>query len=195
MYMQNQKLKYILKYMHIVLDLDETLVCVSLEPTTHPDFKFKLDGLTYYGRKRPGLDLFLSYVFKKFKTVNIWTAATRPYGTIILNNIMTPSQIKRLTFFNTREDLTKVEGGSCTKQLKKIFNGKHGLTPADTIMIDDRADVLRDNPGNGIKIPAWKGDKSDKYLPKLIIILEGIFYHNIGFGHFPSVLDLTTLVD
>jgi hypothetical protein len=68
------------------------------------------------------------------------------------------------------------------------------MTINNTVMIDDRKDVLRDNPGNGILIPAWKGQVGDTYLAKLIIILDGIFHHNLGFGHYGHVLDLRTLV-
>lgn len=181
--------------MHLVLDLDETLVSVSL--SEHPDaFKFTLEKATYYGRKRPHLDLFLTYVFNRFETVNIWTAATADYARHVIKNIMTPDQIRRLKFIRTREDLgSKIH----LKPLKVIFNSpeaiKLGITPSNTIMIDDRTDVLRDNPGNGIVIPPWKGDKQDLYLPSLIIVLDGILHFNLGFGQGDKVIDLRSIVD
>lgn len=184
-------------YMHLVLDLDETLISVSLSPIKKPDFIFTLQGEAYYGRKRPGLDMFLKFVFKRFNTVSVWTAATRCYAVQVLKHIMTPRQISKLAFFKTRQDLESEFG--YYKPLSKIFRDpvarRVHMTGKNTIMIDDKASVLRDNPGNGILIPAWKGGKSDNYLAKLIIIMDGIFHHNLGFGHFGHVLDLRHLVN
>jgi len=185
--------------MHLVLDLDETLIHVSLTPVKECDFTFVLQGTTYYGKKRPNLDLFLTFAFKRFHSVSIWTAATAAYAKKIINNIMTPDQQKNLAFFKTRKDLEKVNKGPYFKPLRKIFSTSKAhqlhMHKHNTIMIDDRDDVLHDNPGNGIKIPPYRGLNSDKYLPKLLIILDGILHHNIGFGHFSKVIDLQQLVD
>ena len=185
--------------MHLVLDLDETLISVSvLRPNTY-DFSFILNGTTYYGKKRPGLDLFLRFAFKNFETVSIWTAATREYAVKIVKYIMTEKQIAALMFFKTRKDLAMSPGGSYFKPLRTIFTDPKaktkGITPETTVMIDDKAEVLRDNPGSGILIPAWKGVQSDKYLHKLLIVLDGIVKHGIVFGHFGKVMDLTSIVD
>lgn len=185
--------------MHLILDLDETLVSVSMDPIKDPDFKFTLQGIMYYGKKRPGLDLFLTFAFKRFVSVSVWTAATCEYARKVISNIMTPDQKEKLAFFNTRKDLETMNQVSYYKPLDKIFKAnkakKLGITKANTIMIDDKENVLVDNPGNGILIPAWKGNKKDKYLPKLLIILDGVMHHGIVFGHFPKVLDLRHLVD
>lgn len=184
--------------MHLVLDLDETLISVSLRPIKNPHFTFTLQGEKYYGRKRPGLDLFLSFAFKKFESVSVWTAATRDYALRIIQHIMTPEQRKSLAFLRTRRDLA-TEKGPYYKPLKNIFATagakRIGMTIDNTVMVDDRDDVLRDNPGNGIKIPPWRGVRGDKYLPKLLIILDGILHHNLSFGHFGRVFDLKTLTD
>lgn len=185
--------------MHLVLDLDETLVSVSIRPIKEYDFMFALQGIQYYVKKRPGLALFLTFAFKKFKTVSVWTAATRDYAIIILEHIMNKSQLRKIIFFKTRCDLASESGNKYYKPLKKIFTDpiaiQLGINQDNTIMIDDRDDVLRDNPGNGIKIPPFKGDMRDKYLAKLLIILDGILHHNLGFGHFRHVMDLKSLVD
>lgn len=182
--------------MHLVLDLDETLIHITLRPMSSPDFTFRLDGDTYYGKKRPGLDLFLRYIFSKYTSVGVWTAATKSYADRVLHKIMSKEQIRQLKFLKTRRDLTRIPGQSYIKQLRRVFDTpEYGMSPHNTIMIDDRADVLRDNPGNGLLIPAFKGSSRDRYLSKLIIILDGILHHNLGFGHFPKVLDLKTLTD
>lgn len=185
--------------MHLVLDLDETLIHVSVTPVKEYDFTFVIQGSRYWGKKRPNLDLFLRFVFKRFQSVSVWTAATAEYAKRVVHAIMTPEQRKKLAFFKTRQDLTAPKDGPYFKPLSKIFRSKKakrmGMTPQNTIMIDDRDDVLSDNPGNGIKIPAWKGVKSDQYLAKLLVILNGVMHHNIAFGDFPEVMDLKNLVD
>lgn len=185
--------------MHLVLDLDETLIHVSVTPVKEYDFTFVIQGSRYWGKKRPNLDLFLTFAFKRFQTVSVWTAATAEYAKRVVHAIMTPEQRKKLAFFKTRQDLTAPKGGPYFKPLSKLFKSskakKIGMSPHNTVMIDDRDDVLRDNPGNGIKIPAWKGTKSDQYLAKLLVVLDGVFHHNLGFGHYPRVIDLKHLVD
>lgn len=182
--------------MHLVLDLDETLIHITLKPIDDPDFTFRLDGDTYYGKKRPGLDTFLRYIFSKYESVSVWTAATKNYADKVLSKIMTTEQIRRLKFLKTRRDLTRIPGQPYMKQLQRVFNDpSYGISAENTIMIDDRADVLRNNPGNGLLIPPFKGSSRDQYLLKLIIILDGILHHNLGFGHFPRVLDLRALTD
>jgi TFIIF-interacting CTD phosphatase-like protein len=185
--------------MHLVLDLDETLIHVSMTAVKGYDFSFVLQEETYYGKKRPNLDLFLTFAFKRFESVSVWTAATADYAKRVLDKIMTPSQRKKLAFFKTRKDLETIPNGPYFKPLSKLFRDakarKLSMKARNTIMIDDRDDVLRANPGNGIKIPPWKGCKTDKYLAKLLIVLDGAVHHQLDFGHYPRVFDLCELVD
>ena len=185
--------------MHLVLDLDETLIHVSVQKPTTYEFSFILSGTTYYGKKRPGLELFLKYAYKNFETVSIWTAATQEYAHKIVKYIMSEAQISSLMFFKTRKDLAISPKGIYFKPLKTIFNDAkakvRSITTETTIMIDDKAEVLCDNPGNGILIPVWRGDQKDKYLLKLLIVLDGIIKNNIIFGHFGKVIDLANIVD
>lgn len=185
--------------MHLVLDLDETLIHVSMIPVKDHDFTFTIGGVRYFGKKRPNIDLFLKFAFSRFDSVSVWTAATAEYAKKVVGHIMTKEQRSQLAFFKTRRDLESSNPGPYFKPLRQMFDTPKakqiGMTVHNTIMIDDRDDVLRDNPGNGIKIPAWKGNRNDKYLPKLLIILDGVLHHNLGFGHFNRVIDLRTLVD
>jgi TFIIF-interacting CTD phosphatase-like protein len=97
--------------MNIILDLDETLVSVTIKPLRVFDFKFVLadqmtgQPVTYYVLKRPNLDIFLKYIFKHFKSVAVWTAATRPYAVKVLQGIMTSVQLDSLSFVKCRTDL------------------------------------------------------------------------------------------
>lgn len=160
----------------IILDLDETLIHSETNPTKmiNPDFTFTITGEKYYVRKRPGLDQFLVYLFKKFKVIGVWTAATRDYATKIVNNIFLPEQKARLKYFMSRKHMIKGQ-----KALHRIFDSTTdqectACTRYNTIMIDDNPDVLENNPGNAIQIPQWLGKGKDDYLFKLMIVLQSI---------------------
>lgn len=180
--------------MHLFLDIDETLIHTSLKPVKTPDFTFVLGGDTYYVLLRPGLKKFLSFVFKNFESVNIWTAATKEYAHIIMKHILTEAQFKKLGFFNTRAHTI---AGS--KPLSLVFKSetakKAGIKPDNTIMIDDKTTVLKWNPGNGIVLPAWTGDVNDKYLLKLVIVLKGILEHKLIIDPKTKYLELTEITD
>lgn len=185
--------------MHIVLDLDETLVSVTTSRPGQHNFDFKIGNVTYYVRKRPHLDLFLGYIFKNFETVNVWTAATRPYAETVLRGIMTEQQIRSLTYVLAREDLAINYNGTITKPLAKMYRGISGgppLDPDQTLMIDDRISVVENNQGNAIIVPPWTGNNGDIALAQLVVILDGIFKHcnKLAFSQYQRYFKLQDLV-
>ncbi len=161
--------------MNIVLDIDETLIHAVTRK--HKDSKFTIKfvkGEQYYILVRPGLKSFLRYVFKNFKSVNIWTAATKEYAIAILSHILTKTQISKLKFFNTRKQC-RPDG---SKPLMSIFNTPHAIksniNKNNTLMVDDKEYVLKHNKGNGIIIPAWLGNPNDDALSRLIVLFDVI---------------------
>jgi TFIIF-interacting CTD phosphatase-like protein len=190
--------------MNIVLDLDETLVSVTLSNKRAYDFKFKLhdqatnQSLWYYVQKRPHLDSFLRYIFKKFKSVSVWTAATHNYATQVIRHIMTPEQIQRLAFVKTRGDLKVFSNGSYSKPLHHVFKKHDFIQKNNTIMIDDRRSVMVENLGNAIIVPPWQGNNpDDMYLVKLGIVLNGILVNQdiIGLDTHTDVIYLKDIVE
>lgn len=190
--------------MNIVLDLDETLVSVTNNPSRAFDFKFSLiDNSTrrplwYYVLKRPNLHIFLRYIFKKFQTVSVWTAATRDYALNVIKGIMTPEQISRLAFVKTRSDLKMFNNGAYTKPLHTLFNNNETIKKHNTLMIDDRRSVLVENLGNAIIVPAWQGiNVNEQYLAQLIIVLNGILSNQdkIGLHTHTDVIYLKDIVE
>ena len=161
--------------MNLVLDIDETLIHAVTRKNKKASFSIKFStGEQYYILVRPGLKKFLRYVFKNFKTVNIWTAATKDYAIAIMSNVLTKQQISRLKFFNTRKQCSS--DGS--KPLVDIFDTpqakKLGITRFNTLMIDDKSGVLKHNPGNGIIVQPWIGNQSDNSLDRLTLLLDVI---------------------
>ena len=161
---------------HIVLDIDETLIHTKM--TERPcEHCFSIEKTKYYVMYRPHLAEFINYIFSNFETVNIWTAATYDYAKNIISKILhtlliDKTQLTRLKFFNTRQQVS-VDG---TKKLTKLFNTDFAkslnILETNTIMIDDKPSVFNYNTGNGFIIPAWTGKKSDKFLLKLIKVID-----------------------
>lgn len=189
--------------MNIILDLDETLVSVTIKPLRVFDFKFALadqmtgQPVTYYVLKRPNLDIFLKYIFKNFKSVAIWTAATRPYAVKVLQGIMTSVQLESLSFVKCRTDLKVDASGAYSKPLHRVFQTHPVIKKHNTLMIDDRRSVLVENLGNAIIVPAWKGiGTEDPSLAQLIIILNGILQYQevLDFNMHKEVMYLKDLV-
>lgn len=178
---------------NVVLDLDETLIHSYITPVKC-DFKIDLQDNIYYVKKRPGLAKFLVYLFRKFKTVSVWTAATQDYAVQVIANIFTKKQREKLKFFHTRRH-TRMG----TKPLEMIFNSKEAkrlnINQNNTVIIDDKSEVVYYNPGNGIIVPAWHGNPSDTYLAKLIIVLSGIIRHRMITDSNSIYLELRDITD
>jgi TFIIF-interacting CTD phosphatase-like protein len=162
---------------HIILDLDETIVSITEKPSASDHFQFTIGSTTYYGQKRPGLKPFLEYIFKTFDSVNVWTAATRAYADHVLHFILTPRQRAQLKFLYTRDNVqVEKKTGMYSKPLRKIFSTPEakalGITRKNTLMVDDREDIFKNNKGNGMVIPPWHRHAHDKYLNHLTRVLK-----------------------
>jgi TFIIF-interacting CTD phosphatase-like protein len=175
--------------MNIVLDLDETIIH-SHQNNRNYDFVVDIPGGgRYYVSKRPNLKLFLQFVYKEFRTVSYWTAATEPYAYAILKNILTVQQQERTPIIFTRKHLSiRRDNGRPYKPLSKIFQlsfaQSNRILPSNTIMVDDLDQNFVANPGNGLVVPQFRGDPNDKVLSQLIIVLKGI----ITFSFLQNVL-------
>lgn len=177
--------------MHVVLDLDETLVHVVNAPLAggkQPSFMFYIQQVPYYVYKRPFIDNFLEFLFANFETVNVFTAATRDYGKQVIRGIMSREQRRKLRLFFSREHLTPSPVVSYYKKLSNKFDLSNSL------MIDDRKEVFHDNPGNGILVKKFKGKASDKELAKLIVVLTGMLsiQDQVDLSTHRSIIDLAS---
>lgn len=161
---------------NLVLDLDETLIHTA-QITTYfskklaavTDFHFQINRQYYWVQKRPGLELFLNFVFRHFQ-VGIWTAAEKEYAKEICRNILTIEQLHKTKFIYSRNFChldTERMPPMFTKPLDKIYQLFPEYNPMNTIMIDNSVNVMRFNPQNGINVPDFTGDHDDYILYKL----------------------------
>lgn len=144
--------------LHIILDLDQTLI--SAEATEEYDFANKakakkytchnMDGY-YIVFERPGLQEFLDYLFSTFK-VSIWTAATKDYALFIIKHIILKNKERKLEhiFFCYHCDISekKKKGTKDLATLKDLFELDYPLT--HTYILDDYDEVYNTQPDNCI---------------------------------------------
>jgi TFIIF-interacting CTD phosphatase-like protein len=188
----------------IILDLDNTLIYTfdsdELEKIESMDvfnnskyipirdkfYTFNIDEISksgviknskIFGIKRPHLDEFLTYCFKRFKVVGVWTAGTYFYGHGIVSHIF--KDIGSPHIILTRDECTGPLH-NLEKPIQKMIDITPGLGKymhlENTFVIDDRNCSFTPNHDNGILIPAYQphanyrdfGEEYDNNLIKLI---------------------------
>ena len=178
----------------LVLDLDETLIYTSFEPSINSDLCFEIDLninepskynkvnslvkkqkiLTkVYLSKRPHLEQFLSEL-NPFYEICIFSASSQKYASYIIDIIDKNRIISKKFFRDDCIHLDNSETFSYIKDLEKINKNYN-----DIIIIDDNFSSFILQEENGIPIKPWRGDKNDIELLKLIPILKNLsgFYN------------------
>lgn len=147
--------------MHLVLDLDETLVYgTSINVPSIP---------------RPNLHEFLKFCFEKFETVNIWTAAGDEWWQFNKEihfkdyNFDLVYTRKRCTF---TWDYSNIYARDPTfrpyKPLVKMWKRRqNSMTRDNTIIVDDDKFNSHKNYGNAILIKPFVGCSDDTELIKI----------------------------
>lgn len=183
---------------NIILDLDETLIhtvkisnVFNKKLAESVDFWFKINDQYFWIVKRPGLALFMDFVFRHF-TVGIWTAAEKDYAKEVCRNILSHDQISKCKFIYSRNFCyldSSVAPINFTKPLEKIYQQHPTFNKINTIMIDNNSHVMRYNQHNGIHVPDYTGDPNDRVLYQLRNMMIQ-YYHNV-----PMHLPIWRLVD
>lgn len=163
-----------MKKLNVVLDLDQTLI--SAEPTTDINLKdaqvkskcskFKwhdMDGY-YVVFERPGLQKFLSFLFKNFN-VSVWTAASKDYALFVIDRVILAGNNDRkldYIFFSYHCDVsdTKKKG---TKDLSMLWDeyGLVGYDKENTVIIDDYDEVYNTQQTNTIIAKPFEFKQND----------------------------------
>ena len=159
---------------NIILDIDNTLIVSSERKLNkNPDFEIKLGEDKFYVYKRHNLNKFIDYIFRKYKSVSIWTAATKPYCDKILKNIFTHDQREKLRFIWTRNKTINKYGYLYLKDLSKVFKKFRNFNNKNTILLDDNTDHFITSGINVVYIPPlYKVDTNDNHLIKSLTYIK-----------------------
>ncbi len=153
----------------LVLDLDETLVHCSVEPTAAADLVFPVhfNGVEYqvHVSKRPYLKTFLERVAAKFEVV-VFTASQKVYADKLLDIIDPKKELIKHRLF--RDSCLLVEGN----YLKDLNVLGRDLTKA--VLVDNSPHAFGYQVDNGIPIESWFDDPADTELLKLADFLDTI---------------------
>ena len=164
---------------HLILDIDETLLCYSFP--------------------RPYLKEFMYFVFKNFTSVSLWTAATSNWLEYCHKNILLPhmppnSEFKFMwhrkkcdaklfnnitkTPINANSTFDKIASGNFIyyKSLQKVFSEFEELNEKNTIIIDDNILTCLENKHNSIHIKEFD-DPIDIELLKIIVFIRTYLLH------------------
>jgi hypothetical protein len=170
------------KKLHIVLDLDQTLI--SAEAAEEHDFKkyrkksklfdYKdMDGY-YIVYERPGLQKFLDHIFKNY-IVSIWTAATKDYAIYVIEKIILKNKNRKLhyIFFSYHCDVSYHHKNK-SKDLSILWDvyKLNEFNKNNTIILDDYDEVYQTQPDNCILAVPFEftqnNSEKDQYLLNLI---------------------------
>ena len=153
----------------LVLDLDETLVHCTIEPTSGADvvFPIQFNGVEYkvHVAKRPHLEHFLQKVVHEYQfEVIVFTASQRVYADALLDLIDPRNEFFKHRLF--REACLFVEG-NYLKDLNVL-----GRDMARMVLVDNSPHAYGYQVDNGIPIVSWFDDKADTELLGLLPFLE-----------------------
>ncbi len=174
--------------LNIILDLDQTVIS-SLEYDElqrTPKYKKRLDYFTHHFMddhfvvcERPGLQEFLTFVFKHFN-VSIWTAATKSYALFIIEKILIGNHKDRhinYIFYSDHCSISQELTGN-TKDLSILWKQYNldGFNKNNTFIIDDYDEVYDTQPDNCIISPEFEfteeGSEDDLFLMSIIPYLN-----------------------
>ena len=148
----------------LVLDLDETLVHSSFQPTPLCDLLLPIgiaDGYLFVC-KRPGVDVFLEKVCRMFEVV-VFTASLSTYANPVIDFLDPNGLIKHRLF---RESCVQLHG-LYIKDLSRLGR------PLDQVLIIDNspASYLL-QPDSALAIKSWFNDTEDMELHRLLPMLN-----------------------
>jgi len=174
---------------HLVLDLDETLVHSDEMRASDerrmrraPDYDLG-DMQGYY---RPGLRAFLAWAFRTFESVGVWTAGSGDYAESIIDVVFKQQKLPLPKYVLSADDcepkLENIGWHRYTrlqyKPLKKLWALCPELNAANTLVLDDRTDTACENTSNLLLIPAFSVRAPDAIGDDYLLRLQNFIKHN-----------------
>lgn len=150
----------------ITFDLDHTLFYCDPygEDRFQPDFEFTdPDGkYTYKVSKRPHLDELIQFCVKRFKKINVFTAATDWYGKILFNSLNIPEE--KRGYFKHR--------GDTRNERPLTFEWEYMKYMDDSLMVEDKPFVVKGKQNRVIKVNSYFPGVEDNELLRVMEVIQ-----------------------
>jgi hypothetical protein len=149
----------------LVCDLDETLVCTSVDPAYFdyrpPDFTF--ERVLFF--KRPHVDDMLRHAQKLGFHVAVFTAAGSTYADAVVQGVFAPLGIVPLAVLSYQHCIERTSFDAQTgrvdryavKSLIQLWN-HHRIDPASVVLLDDKACSALYDPANLYHVAPFTGE-------------------------------------
>lgn len=157
---------------HVLLDLDETLICSTRSemPLDTENYK-RVKHLTHYVNEpfvifeRPFLQEFLDYIFSHYK-VSIFTASSKDYCLFIVDKFLLtkPERNIEFVFFSYHCEISEKRYAGNNKRLKLLthdFDLQDLFDLSSTVLIDDREHWAIDQPDLVINVKPFNIEEKD----------------------------------
>ena len=152
--------------LHIVLDIDNTLITHSIDP--HCKNKLIANSEISGAYYRTGLIKFLDNCFDNFASVSLWSTSIAAWVSRFVNSL--PDQMHNKFLFTWAGNKCTICDDIPIKSLKSMWNTNLardiGMTEHNTVIVDDNKCVCIHNPKNHLQITAYYqySDKPDNAL-------------------------------
>jgi hypothetical protein len=125
------------------------------------DFSSSYKGVKFWGMKRPHLDKFLSFCFRYFAKVIVWSAGDYDYVMNMVEILFRDHRYPDAVLTKLNIEYVDKAKRDYHKPISKLIN----IVPFEidlnkTIFIDDKDDNFRENIGNGIVIPCFNPESN-----------------------------------
>jgi len=173
----------------IILDIDNTLIESQFKGDLPEHFKnndrcfaFTIDSETYYAVLRPMTHRFLTYIFKYFKLVCVWSLGKQQYVHKVVERIFENHTYPHAVL--SYEDSTDIPGMNIrTKPICVMMQSnelcRQHMRLDNTIIVDDNKHNFYHNPRNGILMPQFTLKKVTRsYHNDISLFVLMIWLHN-----------------
>jgi TFIIF-interacting CTD phosphatase-like protein len=156
------------KPINVVLDLDNTLIYSidynKVDKNKPQPYKCYPMDQDYLVCERPGLQRFLTWLFKNFN-VMVWSAASSDYVDFIVKEIVIGKKKNRNVehvFSSEKCDESQQKYNDDTKNLNLLWDTYdfEGYGPFNTLIVDDMKHVIKSQPNNSIRIKKFVANQS-----------------------------------
>lgn len=163
----------------LIFDLDGTVIHPKeLDEDDKREVKtgfiITTDQERYHIRIRPGVPALITWA-QQYYRLAVWSASPQDYVDPIVEKIFHDVKLE-FVFAGARTQRMYSSWEYeiiVIKPLNKVWQRKtKSYSRARTLIVDDTPSTFSKNYGNGIPIRTWRGDKNDKEITRVMVLLD-----------------------